>query len=109
GPHGRTADAVTQAVSRLEKSEEADLGAVEQAYNAITGKNPPNPDLTREEREMAARIFVPNPDPIAFTSALEKVKRVEGLHRVMEAEIFNLADGKRNALAVYEAVAAEAL
>ncbi len=109
GTRGHAGDAVAQAASRTERAEESDLAALEQAYGSITGKNPPNPDLTREERDMAAKLFVPATDPAAFADALDKAKHVDGLHRVMEAEVWNFADGKRNALAVYEAVAAEAL
>jgi hypothetical protein len=40
---------------------------------------------------------------------MEKVKPVEGLHAMMRFEVYNFADGRRNALDVYRAVAAEAL
>ena len=40
---------------------------------------------------------------------MEKVKPVDGLHAMMQFEVYNFADGRRTALEVYEAVAAEAL
>jgi hypothetical protein len=39
----------------------------------------------------------------------DKMKPVTGLHPVMQFEVFNFADGRRNAYEVYEAVAAEAM
>ena len=58
---------------------------------------------------MAAKVFVPEPDFGAMEEALKKVKAVEGLHAHMRFEVYNFADGHRNAYEVYEAVAAEAL
>ena len=40
---------------------------------------------------------------------MERVKAVDGLHAMMQFEVYNFADGRRSALEVYEAVAAEAL
>lgn len=108
-PRGRAADLVVQATSALEASTARELDALERAYVAITGKNPPNLDLTKEERAMAGKLFVPVADVGAFADALEKTKRVAGLHEMMRFEALNFADGKRNAYEVYEAVAAEAL
>ncbi len=108
-PKGRTADYVAQASSRLEDGEGGDLTALERAFVAIAGKNPPNFDLSKEEREMAARVYVPVADIGAFEDAVGKLKHVDGLHRMMEFEVLNFADGKRNAYEVYEAVAGEAL
>ena len=58
---------------------------------------------------MASKVYVPVAEIGAWDDAMEKLKHTEGLHRMMEFEIFNFADGKRNAFEVYEAVAAEAL
>jgi len=108
-PKGRTADIVGHASSRIEDAEGDNLDSVEKAYVGITGKNPPNLDLSKEEKAMAEQVFVPIADLGDVHEALEKVKQVEGLHAIMQFEVFNFADGKRNAFDVYEAVAAEAL
>jgi hypothetical protein len=108
-PRGRAADLVAQTSSRFEDAEEKDLDALEKAYVAIAGKNPPNVELTKDEREMAAKVFVPVAGIGAFQAAMEKVKAVEGLHGMMRFEVYNFADGRRNAYEVYQAVAAEAL
>jgi hypothetical protein len=108
-PKGRAADILAQASSNLEGSEGDDLNAVEKAYMGLTGKNPPNMDLTKEEKAMAGQFFAPAGEAQAAVDALDKLKRVDGLHVVMQFEAFNFADGKRSALEVYDAVAAEAL
>ena len=108
-PKGRAAEVVAQAVSRLEDGEGNDFSALEKAYQAMTGKNPPNVELTKEEKEMTARVFVPVADYGAWYDAMEKVKPSDGLHSMMRFEALNFADGKRNAYEIYEAVAAEAL
>jgi hypothetical protein len=108
-PKGRASDLLSHALSRLETSQAQDVAGLERAYAAITGKNPPNIEPTREEREMMAKIFVPVADIGAIEDALDKAKPVEGLHAMMRFETYNFADGRRNAFEVYEAVAAEAL
>jgi len=108
-PKGRAADIVSQASSRLEGSEGDDLDLVEKAYMAIAGRNPPNLELSKEEKAMAGQVFAPSGDIGAIHDALQSVKRVEGLHAAMQFEVFNFSDGNRSALEVYEAVAAEAL
>jgi Peptidase family M28 len=108
-PKGRAADYVSQAARRLEDAMTDELNGLERAYVAIAGKTPPNIDLTAEEREMAAKVYVPITDPGAFEDAIEKTKPVEGLHAMMRFETLNFADGRRNAYEVYEAVHAEAL
>ena len=40
---------------------------------------------------------------------MDRVKAVDGLHAMMQFEVYNFADGQRSALEVYDAVAAEAL
>ncbi len=106
---GRALDAIAQATSRLEDAEARDLEALERAVVAITGKNPPNVELSKVEREMAARIYTPTADLGTWLDAMDKVKSVDGLHSIMLFETYNFADGKRNAYEVFEAVAAEAL
>jgi hypothetical protein len=108
-PKGRAADIVSQASSRLEGSEGADLDLLEKAYMGIAGKNPPNLELSKEEKAMAGQVFTPIADLGTLHDALGAVKRVDGLHPSMQFEVFNFADGKRNAFEVYEAVAGEAL
>ncbi len=106
---GRAAEVVAQASSRIEGTEGDDLNAVERAYMGVAGKNPANLELTKDEKAMAGQVFAPAGEAQAAVDALDKVKSVEGLHATMQFEAFNFADGKRSALEVYDAVAAEAL
>jgi len=106
---GRAAELVAWSGERMEASLGESLEALERAYAAIAGQNPPNLDLSKDERAMAAKVFVPVADLAAAADALHKTKPVPGLHAMMHFEVLNFADGKRNAYEVYEAVAAEAL
>ena len=108
-PKGRAADYVSHAASRLEDSEGGDFAALEKAYGAMTGKNPPNVELSKEEREMAGKVFTPVTDVGVAHDAFRKAKPGGSLHSMMRFEAYNFADGKRNAYEVYEAVAGEAL
>jgi hypothetical protein len=105
---GRAAEVVTRASSQVEDGEGDDFGALERSYVGLTGKNPPNPELSREERTMAGEIFAPATTADADEAA-QKIKRVDGLHPAMMVEVLNFADGKRSALDVYDAVSGEAL
>jgi hypothetical protein len=82
---------------------------MEQDYVALAGKNPPNPELSPEERKMAEQVFTPTSDIGAYIDGVKKAGYAEGLHRVMQFEAYNLADGSRSALEVFETVQAEAL
>jgi hypothetical protein len=109
-PRGRAADLVREATSELD----GDLGdhfrTVEKAYEAMAGRNPPNVELSKEERGMAGRTFALSTDVARIQDAREKMKGAgAGLHAMMQFEVLNFADGKRNAYDIYEAVAAEAL
>ncbi len=106
---GRAADLAAAASRRLEESLGAELDALERAYAALTGKNPPNLDLDADARAMAETVYVPAADPAAFEDAVERMDRAGKLHSMMRFEVLNFADGKRSAWEVYEAVAAEAL
>jgi hypothetical protein len=108
-PRGRAAELVARAVEQVDDGLGADLRALERAWTAITGKNLPNVEPGREEQAMDAVVYVPVADLGAWYDAIEKVRHVPGLHRTMQFEVFNFADGRRSALEVYEAVAAEAL
>ncbi len=88
---------------------EADLTDLERAYGAIAGRNPPNVDLSAEEKAMAQKVYAPAGDYGAWKDAMAKVQNVAGLHPMMRFEVYNLADGRRNAYEVYETVAAHAL
>jgi hypothetical protein len=105
----RAPEVLAAASARLESSLGAELDALERAYTAITGRKPPNLDLSKEERAMAVTVFVPVADVGTFKDAIEKAKPVETLHAMMRFEALNFADGKRSVWEVYEAVAAEAL
>jgi hypothetical protein len=102
-------DLIGELQQRLERQEGADLEVLERAYVAVAGRNPPNVEPSKSEREMMARVFQPAADFGTWTDALKTTKAVPGLHPVMQFEALNFADGQRNAFEVYEAVAAEAL
>jgi Peptidase family M28 len=106
---GRGGDLAGHLASQLDDGLGQDLETIEKAYVGLTGRNPPNLELTKEERDMAARVFVPATDVAAWQDALEKIRKETGLHGMMRFEVYNFADGRRNAYEVYEAVAAEAL
>jgi hypothetical protein len=106
---GRAADLVADAMRRVDASMGSELDALERAYAGLTGSHPPNLELDPEGRSMAARVFVPVPDPSAFEDAVEKMPRGGALHPMMRFEVLNFADGRRSAWEVYQAVAAEAL
>jgi hypothetical protein len=108
-PRGRAGEVIADGLSRLESLEARDLESLEKLFVAAAGRNPPNLDLDKEQREMAGKVFVPVADIGAFADALEKVERSDSLHGMMRFEVLNFADGRRNAYEVYEAVAAEAL
>jgi hypothetical protein len=108
-PRGRAADLVSQAVARLEGSLADDLAALERGYSGITSKNPPNVEPTAEEKKLIGRVYAPVADIGAFDDAIDRVTPVDGLHSIMRFEVYNFADGRRDAYEVYEAVAAEAL
>jgi hypothetical protein len=106
---GRSADLLAAASRRLEDSVSGELDALERAYTALAGKNPPNLDLDADARAMAEAVYVPAADPAVFEGATDRMERAGKLHPMMRFEVLNFADGKRSAWEVYEAVAAEAL
>jgi hypothetical protein len=106
---GGAADYVAEATARMREAEQSDLVALARAWTAMTGRPAPAEALTSEEQDMAGRVYVPLADVGAFADAMETVKPVEGLHAMMRFEAYNFADGRRTALDVYRAVAAEAL
>jgi hypothetical protein len=108
-PRGRAAELVAEAQERLEGAGARELAALEKAFGAMSGRTPPNIEPSREEREMMTKVFAPVSNIGAFEDAMDKVKPVEGLHAMMRFEVYNFADGRRNAFEVYEAVAGEAL
>jgi hypothetical protein len=108
-PKGRSAEVATGQAAKLEDDEGASLDLLERAFTSIAGKNPPNVELSKEERGMAEQTFVPVADLAIYDAAIDTVKKAGGLHDVMLFEVFNFADGRRTAYDVYEAVAAEAL
>jgi peptidase M28-like protein len=109
GAKGRAAAYVAGASARLQAAQQEDLAGLDAAWLAMTGTAAPRPADTAEERDMAGRVYAPAADIGAFEDAMEKVKPVEGLHAMMRFEVYNFADGRRSALDVYRAVAAEAL
>jgi hypothetical protein len=106
---GRGNDAVAQAGQQMEDALREDLHALERAWAWVAGGSLPNVQPTREERELESKVFVPVSDVGAWQDAMGRVRAVEGLHSMMRFEVYNFADGRRNALEIFEAVAAEAL
>jgi hypothetical protein len=106
---GRGNDAVAQASQQMEDALREDLHALERAWGWVAGGPLPNVQPTREERTLESKVFVPVGDVGAWYDAMSKVPPVEGLHSMMRFEVYNFADGRRNALEIYDAVAAEAL
>ena len=86
-----------------------DLRALDEAWTAITASAVPDVARTPEEQELAALVYVRTKDIGAWQDAMERVKAVDGLHPMMQFEAYNFVDGRRSALEVYDAVAAEAL
>jgi hypothetical protein len=85
------------------------LAALDAAYLAIAGGPLPAPRRTDDETALASRVYVRTPDVGAYQDAMREVKAVEGMHPIMQFEVYNFVDGRRTALEVHEAVAAEAL
>ncbi|HVQ31786.1 MAG TPA: M28 family peptidase [Vicinamibacteria bacterium] len=109
-PRGRAADYARETTARLEDAMGADLQTVEKAYEAIVGRNPPNLELNKDEKAMAAKVFVPTTDIAKVQDSRDALRSAgAGLHGMMRFEVLNFADGKRNAYEIYEAVASEAL
>jgi hypothetical protein len=107
---GRGADLAAVLAKGLDDGFGADLDTIDKAWVGLTGRTPPKPAPTADERAMAAKVFVPATDVGVWLDALEKVRgEGAGLHSMMRFEAYNFADGRRNAWEVYEAVAAEAL
>ena len=105
----RVADIISHATSDVDGGEGDDFSALERLYVALSGRNPPNPELTKEEKAMAQQVFAPVSDARAYWSGVGKVDRVEGLHPAVQFEILNFPDGKKSALDIFDAVAGEAL
>ena len=108
-PRSRAGDLATRRAAEMADQMARDLRALDEAWTGITGS--PVPDLARtpEERALAALVYVRTKDIGAWQDALGRVKAVDGLHSMMQFEVYNFADGGRSALEVYDAVAAEAL
>ena len=106
--------AVSEAVDRggasLEQTLPAALREMDAAWAAVTGQAAAaEPALGEAEQALARTVYAPVPDLGAWQDGLREAKAVEGQHMIVTFEIHNFADGKRNGLEVYEAVAAEAL
>ena len=86
-----------------------DLAALDAAWASIAGGPAPPLRRTEDETTLASRVYARTPDIAAYQDAMREVKAVEGLHPIMLFEVYNFADGRRTALEVHEAVAAEAL
>ncbi|MCM2254682.1 MAG: M28 family peptidase [Vicinamibacteria bacterium] len=106
---GRAAELVAAFSQRFEGARAADFEALERAFTAFTGQQPPNVALSAEERKMAEEVYAPLKDPVAWESAMDKAKLPSGLHPIVRFEILNLADGRRTTLEVHDVVAAQAL
>jgi hypothetical protein len=100
---------ITDGTAAIDAGQNRALTALDRAYAAITGGPVPALTRTAEEDDLAGRVYTRTTDVAAYQDALEKVKPVEGLHGMMQFEIYNFSDGRRTAFDVYEAAAAEAL
>jgi hypothetical protein len=105
GAAARAVDETRAGFVPLRADAQARLDQAARALGAPAAAAGPSP----EEAKLAGRVFVPTRDIGAWQDAMDAVKRVEGLHPIMQFEVFNFADGARTALEVYEAVRAEAL
>jgi hypothetical protein len=107
----RTAEVSQAAARQLDAALAGELAAIERAFTSLAGQPLPDRQLTPDERSLAAKVYVPVADAAAFEDALEKLPRrgADALHPMMRFEALNFADGRRSALEVYDAVAAEAL
>jgi Peptidase family M28 len=104
------ADGVARGVAALELARPAALSALDEAWTALTGQPAPaDPAPTEAEQALARTVYAPVADLAKWQDASRQVKPIEGLHMIVAFEIRNFADGKRNGLEVYQAVAAEAL
>jgi hypothetical protein len=108
-PGSRAGDLAARRTAELEAQTPRDLRALDEAWTAVTAS--PVPELRRspEEEELAAVVYVRTNDIGAWQDAMDRVKAVDGLHSMMQFEVYNFSDGRRSALEVYDAVAAEAL
>ena len=73
-PRGRAAEHVRETLGRIEDDLGPGLSAVEKAYEAITGQKPPNLDLSKDERAMAAKVFAFSTDVAKIQDAREKMR-----------------------------------
>jgi hypothetical protein len=103
------ASVIADGTAALDASLTRSLATLDRAYAAITGGPVPSLTPTADEAELAGLVYTRTKDVAAYQDALEKVKAVDGLHAMMQFEIYNFSDGRRTAFEVYEAAAAEAL
>jgi hypothetical protein len=108
-PRSRAGEIAGQRTAELEAQMARDLRTLDQAWTAIAAGAPPAAARNAEEQDLAALVYTRTKDIGAWQDAMEKVKAVDGLHPMMQFEVYNFTDGRRSALEVYEAVAAEAL
>jgi peptidase M28-like protein len=87
-PASRAGELAARRAAELEERMARDLRALDESWTAIAASAVPGLARTPEEQELAA---------------------LDGLHPMMQFEVYNFADGVRSALEVYDAVAAEAL
>ena len=106
---GRGESLIADARRKLAASRQAELQALEQTYEAMTGRKPAPPAPDENARTMAASVYTPVRNVTTTSRAVEAVKGPTGLHSILRFEAVNFADGRRSAWEVYEAVAAEAL
>ena len=108
-PRSRAGEIAARRTAELEEQMARDLRAVDEAWTAITGSAVPAAARMPEEEELAGLVYTRTRDIGAYQDAIKRVRAVDGLHAMMQFEVYNFADGRRSALEVYEAVAAEAL
>jgi hypothetical protein len=108
-PRSRAGELAARRTAELDGQMARDLRSLDEAWTAITASAVPDLARTAEEEELAALVYVRTKDIGAYQDAMDRVKAVDGLHAMMQFEVYNFSDGRRSALEVYDAVAAEAL
>ncbi|MBZ0112713.1 MAG: M28 family peptidase [Thermoanaerobaculia bacterium] len=87
------------------------LAELDTTFAAFTGLDPlaSVAELSEQEQEMEDIVFAPVDDLGTYFDSIGRADGGKDLHAILRFEVYNFADGKRNALQVYEAVRAEAM
>jgi hypothetical protein len=105
------AAAVDREVASLRDALPAAQRGLDAVFTSLTGQpaGADPPPAGQAEKALAGTVYGPVADIGKWQDGLREAKAVEGQHIIVAFEILNFADGRRNGLEVYQAVAAEAL